>query len=261
MPTGLTFVIHPDSQVASVDLFHRALGDINRLLLDANYAIRRERSARHWIVSGLHSSSPTITIDSLLGDQEAIAAIGDGIKVITEGTDIPPSFFTEQELDDLKRMRKLFRGRDRARSITVSVNDDEVAEIRDDISEKVDMIFTSGFSNLGSLMGSLEAINLHRTPTFTIWERVSGAPVRCSFPNESFWKERVRGLLENTVTVRGRISYFANGIPRRVGDVTELVEASPTAGLARAEFGSIPDRDAARDPVGFLKVVRGVDKE
>ena len=41
MPEGLTFEINPETQSASVDLFLRALGDINRLLRDVNYAIAR----------------------------------------------------------------------------------------------------------------------------------------------------------------------------------------------------------------------------
>ena len=259
MPKGLTFAVNPESEVASVDLFRRALEDINRLLLDANYAIRHERSVSSWIVRGLHSSSPTITVGSTLDDDEAVEAIGQGIKAITSGTDHPPNYFTEKELEDLKKMRRLFVGRDRARSITVSINGDNITEIEKDISTKVDRILTSGYSILGSLEGTLEAINLHRAPTFTIWERVSRAPVRCSFPNEPDWKERVRELLEKRVMVRGYVRYFANGFPRRVSDIVELADGTREQGLSRASFGSVPNREAARDPVAFLNSIRGIE--
>ena len=260
MAQGLTFRINPDSEVASLDLFHRALGDINRLLLDANYAIRREKSVKSWVVSNLQSSAPTITIGSLLDDQEALEAVGLGIRAVAAGTDHPPTFFTEKELEDLKRMTRLFTGRDRARSITVSINGDEIAEIEQDISTKVDRILTSGYSNLGSLEGVMEAINLHGSPTFTIWERVSRAPVRCSFPNESVWKERVRELLERRVMVRGFVRYFANGFPRRVSAIADLQDATSEQGLSRASFGSITNSEAARDPVAFLNSVRRMER-
>ncbi len=260
MPKGLTFTIKPESEVASLDLFRRAIGDINRLLLDANYAIRREKSVKSWVVSNLQSSAPTITVSSLLDDKEALDAIGFGIGTVTAGTDLPPPFFTEKELEDLKKMRGLFTGRDRARSIAVSIDGDFIAEIEQDISKKVDRILTSGYSNLGSLEGMLEAINLHGSPTFTIWERVSRAPVRCSFPKESAWKERVRDLLERRVVVRGFVRYFANGVPRRISDIADLQDATPEQGLSRASFGSIPNSEAARDPVAFLNSIRRVER-
>ena len=262
MPQGLTFVINPASGVVSVDLFRRAIGDINRLLLDAHYAIRREKSAKPWVIKGLHSSSPTIIIDSLLGDQEAVSAIGRGLKAVTDGTDRPPNFFTERELENLKRMQRLFRGKDKARSITVAVNDDYAAEIGVDIAEKVDQILSAGYSNLGSLTGILEAINPHgKQPVFTVWERVSRAPVRCSFPNETAWKERVKGLLEKRVRVRGSIRYFVNGVPRSVSSIAELQDATPDPKLPKAYFGAIPNAEAARDPAAFLNSLRGLGRE
>lgn len=261
MPQGLTFVINPESEVASLGLFCRAIEDINRLLRDANYAIRREKSPKSWAVKSLHSSAPTMTVDSLLGDNETISVIARGIKEITDGTDRPPDSFTERELENLKRMRRLYRGKDRVHSITVTMDDGPTAEIRADIAEKVDQILSAGYSNLGSLAGDLEAINLHGSPVFTIWERVSRAPVRCSFPNEAEWKERVRDLLEKRVLVRGRIRYFANGVPRSVGNIAELRDATPDPDLPKAYFGAIPDAEAARDPVAFLNAIRGFGPE
>ncbi|PKB71370.1 MAG: hypothetical protein BZY87_05815 [SAR202 cluster bacterium Io17-Chloro-G6] len=261
MPEGLTFIINPETQSASLDLFLRALGDINRLLRDVNYAIHRERSGRHWVISHLHTSSPTVTIESLLGDQESVSTIANGIRTVTLGTDQPPEYFTEQVLEDLRRMRRLFRGRDRAHSIIVSVDNEETATIREDISDKASRILTSGYSNLGSLEGRLEAISVHGSPTFTIWDRVSQAPVRCSFPNQTSWIQDVKDLLGNRVMVRGYIRYFLNGIPRTISDIAEIHDSTPDPNLPKADFGSIPDQEAARDPVKFLRSIRGLEQE
>ena len=257
MPEGITFEINPDTQSASVDLFLRALGDINRLLRDVNYAIHRERSGRHWVISHLHASAPTVTIEPLLGDQETVNAIAQGIRSVTLGTDQPPEYFTEEVLEDLRRMRRLFRGKDKARSIIVSVNNEQAATIQEDISDKASRILRSGYSNLGSLEGRLEAINVHGAPTFTIWERVSRAPVRCSFPDQSSWLENVKELFGRRVTVRGYIRYFLNGIPRTVTDIADIQDSTPDPSLPKADFGSIPDQEASRDPVEFLRGVRG----
>ena len=105
MPDGLTFAINPETQAASLDLFLKAVEDIRRLLRDVDYAIHRECTSRRWIISDLHSSSPTMSLRPLLGDEEMVGAIAAGIREITAGTDEPPQYFTEQVLGDLKRMR------------------------------------------------------------------------------------------------------------------------------------------------------------
>jgi len=260
MPEGLTFTINPELQPASLDLFLKALEDIRRLLLDVDYAVHRERSGRRWIIDRLHSSSPTVGVRPLLGDQDTVNAVASGIRAITIGTDQPPQYFTEKALEDLKRMRRLFIGKDRAKSIVVSRNNEETAIIGHDISDKAGRILASGYWNLSSIEGMLEAINVHGPPTFTIWDRVSLAPVRCSFPNDSLWKERVKDFLERRVLVTGRIRYFGNGIPRSITSIENIQDATPDADLPKAGFGSIPDNDAARDPVEFLRSVRGLER-
>ena len=256
MPDSLTFVINPETDSSSVRLFLKALENIDRLLRDVDYAVHRERLQRRWVISGLRASSPTVTVAPLLGDENMVEAIGVGIRTITIGTDHPPQYFTEQALEDLRRMRRLFIGKDRASSIVVSVDDEPAATVRKDIFEKASRILAAGYRNLGSIDGTLEAINLHGTPTFTIWDRVSLAPVRCSFPNEPEWKRRVAEFLEKRVVVGGRIHYFVNGVPRRITDLQDIQDATPDPSLPKAEFGSIPDRQAAEDPVEFLRSVR-----
>ena len=259
MPESLIFAINPQTESVSLDLFLKALDDIRRLLRDVDYAIHRERSSRRWIINQLHSTSPTVSVRPLLGDEETVDTIAEGIRAVTIGTDQPPQYFTEQALEDLKRMRRLFVGRDRAQSIVVSVDNEETAIIERDISEKASRILTSGYWNSGSLEGMLEAINVHGPPTFTIWDRVSRAPVRCSFPNDPQWIGRVRDLLKKRVLVKGRVSYFVNGIPRSITNIQEIQDSTPDPSLPKAEFGSIPDRVASRDPVEFLRSIRGLE--
>ena len=259
MPEGLTFTIHPDNQTSSVDLFVKAMDDIRRLLNDVGYAVHRNRVERRWIVAELRSSAPTVTVTTLLGDEESLLAVSDGIREVANGTDRPPEFFTEPVLEDLKRMRRHFRGRDKARSIEVALNGDVTATIQEDIGEQADRILRAGYWNLGSVEGALEALNFHGAATFTVWDRVSRAPVRCSLADVPSGKERVRELLEKRVRVTGRVRYFQNGVPRSVVDIRDIQDATPDPNLPKAGFGSIPDVEAARDPVAFLRAVRGLD--
>jgi hypothetical protein len=260
MSDGLTFVINPEAQAASIDLFWNALENIRRLLRDVDYAIYRQRTVRRWIIEGLHASAPTITLKPLLDEQEAVNAIAVGIRAVTLGTNEPPEYFTEQALEHLKLMRRLFKGKDRAKSIVVSRNGDETATIRSDIEEKANRILTAGFWNLGSIDGTLDALNFHGAPTLTVWDRVSRTPVRCFIPNNKDWKQRATTLVEKRVLVKGKIRYFANGVPRVITDIEDIRDFSPDPNLPKAEFGSIPDREAARDPVEFLRLIRGLER-
>ena len=241
MNYDLTFVIYPESELASVDLLRKSLEDIGRLLKDVDRAMFGPKSTHLWYVGNIQSSAPTITVRPDPQGLEAAKAVGEGLLTVTAGTDRPPPHFSEQALVGLRKMTRLFRGSGNARSIAVSVDGHQITAIRHNIDEQVDRILTAGYHNLGSLEGTLEVINVHRAPTITIWDRVYGSPVRCSIPREAPWIDRVKGLLEKRILVTGYIHYFANSVPRSVSDVTTIEDATPDPGLPRAEFGSIPD--------------------
>ena len=122
MPNSLTFTINPDDQSTSIELFLKAMKHINRLLRDVDYAIHHEKTARRWIIREIHSSAPTVTIEPLLGDEETVETIAKGVHKVVSGADAPPEYFTEEVILNLKRMRGLFVGRDRARSIILARN-------------------------------------------------------------------------------------------------------------------------------------------
>ncbi len=256
MAYSLTFAIYPDAESVSLKLFLKAIEDIDRLIRDVDYAVTREKGTRRWIISELYSSTPTITLRPVVNNVEIVEAFVHGLRAITTGTLEPPPHFTEQALDDLKRMRRLFIGRDRAKRLVFSSNGEKSAVIERDIDEKTDRILKGGYWNLGSLEGTVEAIKLHGNPTFTAWDRVSRSPVRCSFPRDTTWKERVKSLLEKRVLIIGRVNYFRNGTPRSVTNIERVEDMSPDRSLPRATFGSIPSPDIAKDPAGFLHVIR-----
>ncbi len=268
MADGLTFQIKPEGEFTSLDLFVRALEDVRKLVIEVDYAVNRKRSGKRWAVTRLNSSSPTFTIapagypalrDS--GFEQSISAIVVGIEEITQDADRPPQYFTEDGLKCLMKMRRHFSGQGKADSICVSANGDGPTAITGDIGRQVKKILASGYSGLGSLEGHLEAVNFHRRPNFTVWERVSRAPVRCSLPNTPDWKELTKSLLEKRVLVQGRIRYFSNGVPQSVGDVQDILDNTPDPTLPRSEFGCIPDDEAAEDPAKFVRAIRGYDEE
>ena len=241
MADELTFVINPEAESASIDLLFKSLEDITRLLRDVDRSIYGATSRHEWLVHKLRASAPTITVRPALNGRHAVEAVGTGLHAVTTGTDHPPQYFTEPVLEDLQKMRRLFSRTSKCRSIIVFVNGEQTATIGHDISEKVSRIFAASYNNIGSLEGTLEAINVHGPPTVTIWDRISGSPVRCSIPKDEECIALVKGLLRKRVTVTGNIRYFVNGVPRSIANVSQIEDATPDPNLPRAEFGSIPD--------------------
>ena len=255
MRDSLTFTIHPTEETSSLDLLFKSLEDIRLLLRDVDHSIYGQRVSAEWKIRSIRSSAPTITLTPARADTAAVETVGEGIRLITLGTDQPPSHFTEPAIEKLKKMRRLFRGRDRADSISVSVNGEKVAGIESDIAQKADRILSGGYRSLGSLQGRLEAINIHNSSSATIWERVSGAPVRWKFPREE--TGRVKSLLDRSVLISGEILYFANGSPRSIADVARIEDVTSLQYSTRAGFGAIPD-DRVREmgAAVWLKSVR-----
>ena len=259
MPDRLTFVIRSVDESSSLDFLVKSLEDIKRLIGHVDYAIYRRRPRQGWLVHSLKSSAPTITLTPEREDRQAVEIISDGLRMVTSETDQPPPYFTEPALEDLRKMGRLFRGRDRARSLSVLVDGEKTATIRENIDKQADRILAAGYDNLGSVEGRLDAINVHRRPTATIWDRVSGAPVRWTFRREE--TEGVKALLEKRVLVTGHVHYFSNGIPRRISDVVVFEDATPPQYQERAGFGSIPDeRVQELGAAEWLKIVRGMER-
>lgn len=273
MPTAaLTFELVPDATQVSFGSLERSLAQIRRLVREVDFAVTREKT-RVWVVEKLHSSNPTITVKPMLNTQGVIDVIAAGIQVATTGSDAAlPQTFPVEGLHRLRSMRGLFTGRrERLQRIRCKVIDDsllegglqeeeieqapEVGVIDASIEEKVDRILRRGYYMLGSIEGQLDAINLHGATTVTIWDRVTGQPVRCYFDRDN--KEQMKGLLERTVLIAGRIRYYANGQLQSITEITDLRDLTPSGERPDVRFGSIPDYlTGGQDSVDYVRGLR-----
>ena len=263
MAQNITFVLQPVADFVTLGVMAKAIEDIRKLMRYVDYAATRLKAGRLWQVESIHSTAPTVTLVPPPGEAEAVDIIANGLNLVTEvGTHSPPEHFSEGALQHLSKMGRLFKGRERLSRMSVLVgngasNGTPVSTIRENIPERIESILRSGYSEIGFLEGTLEVINLHRSPAFTIWEQISGMPVRCSFPNEQGWKIQIRELLEKSVLVAGQVNYFRNGLPRSVSRIERVGDATPDASLQRATFGSIPDMTGDMDTINYLRAIRG----
>ena len=258
MAESLTFAIHPAGETLWLGTLLKSIEDVGKLIRDVDLAVTRERKGRPWIVTQLRSSTPTITLKPAIDGTGVVDAVAEGLGVLA-GDEEPteaPRYFSEDALDHLREMRALFKGKYRARHLVFSTDEKrEIATVKEDISEKVDRVLRGSYTMLGSLEGSLEAINIHpKPPKFTIWERVTGRPIRCSFAKE--WMENVKALLEARVLVVGQVTYFRNGMPRSMSQLTDLRDMTPDPSLPRAKFGSVPGLTGGKDTDEYIRSMR-----
>ena len=263
MAHNIKFVLQPEADFASLGALAKSIEDIRKLIRHVDFSATRQKNGRLWQVQKVESTAPSITLMPPPGETDAVDILAHGLHAVAEeGTLSPPEYFSEDALKHLSRMGRLFHGRERLSRVPVFVDGDEseptlVATIRSDIPRKVDPILRSGYSEIGILEGNLEVINLHGFPTFTIWEQVSGVPVRCTFPNDQGWKQRIRDLLEKPVQVEGQVNYFGNGLPRSITRTEKVVDMTPDPSLPQARYGAIPDMTGAFDTMEYLRKVRG----
>lgn len=241
MTDSLTFELHPKSDELSLDTLIDSISDLRRLISLVDYAVTRDKRGRAWLVERIHSSAPTIVTRPELDGAVAIDAIANGIQILTAQAEPieAPMYWTDDALDELRAMRRLFFRKKGLGQIIVRAGEREAGAIRDNIRQQVDRVIRGGYSMLSSVEGTLEAINLRRK-RFTIWDRVSGRPVSVFITAET--RERVKALLDKRVLVAGKVHYYRTGVPHlitnadRIREITEPPPGSPTAG-----FGSIPE--------------------
>ena len=256
MTEAITFVVHPQNEFASLDLFLKSVEDVSRLIKEVDFVVTKERSKRKWIITKLQASAPTVTISPIV-DGRTLDVFAEGLQLLSaDDVTEPPPHFTADVLKDVKKMSRLFRGKDKAKGLSFHVNGSKVATIDARTREKVDRILRTTVDVFGSLEGELDAVNLHGgSGHFTIWERLSGHPVRCEF-HKSRWTDTIKALLERRVLVSGKVRYFANGKPTLIRDVDHIEDRTASTSSNVSDFGAIADLTSGLDPDEYLAKLR-----
>lgn len=258
MPDPLKFSLVPLDDRVTFDSLRCTIDSVRKLIFDVDSVVMRRSPrarARRWYIAGFHSSNPTIELEPAEDGMATVDAVVRGIQRITESElTAPPPFFSMRELEDLQDMRRLFRDHGLAR-LEIGSGNGLSTKITSQIDEQVERIMTGGYAALGSLEGQLEAINVRHTPQITIWESISGSPIRCSFSREQL--DQVKNLLTHRVHVSGMIQYFTDGRPKSITRTPTIVAATPDEDLPKAGYGSVPELTDGRDSTELLDGLRG----
>jgi hypothetical protein len=200
--------LHPTSFIASIRNFWGILQNVDA-------AISADpRGSVAWEIVGLAKGSPAQVVfgaGSVLPNidhsPEIIAAVISGIELLERTAERPPAY-SDKTLENLK---KLAEQRKRLSEIAVSSNGRSV-EVRPIILDSIDRLTGNRFESLGSVVGSLDSITIHRGSEFRVWNEFGGKPVTCRFSGDEMLLE-IKGHLGKRVLVYGNMRYNSLGEP------------------------------------------------
>ena len=169
--------------------------------------------------------------------RRAVRACITGIQQISES--IRPEEFTDDALIHLQRLAvAMTRGID---GVTLfSATESLETRVTRGIATKIERIIPHGHS-LGSVEGTLEALSIHDSPRFTVYDAVTGRAVRCSFPVSSL--QKVKEAVGRKVLVSGQLRRDPYGNPEQITRVEEfqIIDNAPPV--------------STRDPAGLFSEI------
>ena len=223
----------------AVSHFAKSLTAMLAVIEAVDYSLYQGRQRDNWLIEKLESSSPTVRMYPSRNGVDAVTVIGSGLRHLHEDSLEPPPHFTEAALKNLGKMGVLFAEKGLLASIDVLMDEEHAATISKTTAENAKKTLKSGYANLGSIQGRLEALNIHGSPKGTVWDRVTGTPVQFGFARADV--ERIKTLVNRRVLISGMVSYFENGTPRAIADVIDIADVSRKEFADTAGFGSVPD--------------------
>lgn len=253
---SITFRLEPKGPELSLPALIGSLQHLQRLVRDVDFAVTREPKGRVWMVEHIVASAPEITLRPSSDGAATVAALADGLRMIANdrALHVPPPNFDERSLKTLAGAAALFRGPTAIHRIVVKTLGVALAEIGLETVERVARVLKArGAVVLGSIEGPLERINWHGSRSFTIWDRMTGAPVTVYFGQHD--DALIVSLAKQRVQVTGAVRYFDNGIPRSIVNVQDI-RAADEPGHKPTLFGCIPGIIGAADSVAFVKAGR-----
>ncbi len=233
--TAAADFIPADSVVAVLGRTLDILGE-----LDAEISHKR-RGTLQWRISKISLSSPLVV--SIFPEKQEEPDIGHhvlhaftrGLKQIEDGAQGVPSYFTEAALDYAKRLVSVLN--DGIAEVTFSTSRQERVAPTQRVAANVDVLLHRQVEGDGYFEGTLEMLSIHHTPTFNLYDVLTGEKITCYFSREKL--EEAKQAFACRVAVSGKAKYTRSGRPisvqveqiRRLRDRKDLPQAKDLEGI------------------------------
>ena len=120
--------------------------------------------------------------------------------------------YSDAVIFKIKRLARLQGIRQKARISEIQVSSDHnVATLEPQVIEAIRAFTEVKYESIGSIVGNLDSITIHRGNEFRVWDETIGRPVTCRFPSKML--QEVKEKLGNRVLVHGEVKANFRGEP------------------------------------------------
>ena len=246
MPASLAITIDGDG--IELHSLARAVAGFAELLTSIGAEMAPGGVPPRWEVAGLSYASPArVTARSRPAEntagieREIAAACVAGVRMLGERPQRPEGF-GDEALKQTGNLAKLTGTGIRAIEVSDPADPGGASFVTPRTAENAAAVLAGagsaggkdpGYENYGSVEGPAEAFNLHDAPFFTVWDMLTGRPVRCYFREED--REEIAGIVagKRIVSVDGMLHHDKDGRLRRIRPVLSfgVIDEPPSGDL------------------------------
>jgi hypothetical protein len=182
------------------------------------------RGSVEWEIGSISKQSPAVLefrgrSIPLQDNTETIAlTIIGGIDLLAERK--RPPRFSDRALEKTRLFAMQSKNTDQLRVYS----DHREAVVRPQVAAAIDEFLGSRYESLGSVVGSLDSITVHRGSEFRVWSEATGKAVTCRFSEAML--EEVKSKLGERVLAYGDVNYNQLGDPRFIN--VDGIESYPS---------------------------------
>jgi len=155
----------------------------------------------------------------------------------------------------LTRVGRLAKTSKKVGTIRVYTDTEKESLISESTLSHVQQLIGVKYVIIGSVVGDLDAITVHKANEFRIWDENTGKPVRCFFSSDQ--EDMVKDLLRRRVLVRGDLSVNNLGQPISI-QVETIDQATETLPTISQMSGLISDFTGGKSLAEYM---RDIDEE
>lgn len=218
----------------------RSLRNILGVLEDLDASISQKKSGTvRWEVAVLNKCSPPLIgiegfpVSHKLPDHTSLVQreVLDGLGDLMKTPERRP-YYSDSVLEKIRNLATQSKTLGSFRVYTNGPDAKQETVINESTFKNIDQLIGVKYKEFGSVVGSLEALNVHRRYEFRIWDENTGKPVTCFFNHEML--QKVKDSLKGKVLVYGEINFNQRGEPVSIL-VDDIVSKRPQCDLPTIE--------------------------
>jgi len=257
--------LHVEGEPGAVpfDVFVRVLNRSRLILdeLDVAISASHQRCLDWRIVDlGIASADAVIEARAPKGAPELPVLVASGFIDGLNAVDQPnggvyPAYFSEQALKRVKGIARDFSSDAASGFCAEDLDRKLVGRLTPRAAPNVSQLLAPRYSAIGSVIGTLEVISIHRRATYHIYEARTKRAVRCDFDSAEL--DAVKDALGRRVVVEGTVKRNANGdaisIQQPALQILPSADELPTTSMIA---GLVPDFTGDLTAGEYVKTLR-----